>query len=267
MNRYCIPCANAADGNENTVFAPNFRRFNKFSLLTIKNMKRKMITLAFLLITGMGFAQSVDLRRKIEVSGSAETEVTPDILYVSVSLKEYFKDSSNKKRVTIEELERQLQTAVLAAGIPKENFMINNVSSYNWTIEKKKDPGFLARKQYSIRLTDLSKFNQLISAVDQKGIESTNIERYDYSKIESLKKELKVKALVAAKDKATYMAEAIGEKIGSALEIREINNESYPQPMYKANVMMSVAADAALPDIDFKKIKLNYQVNAVFELK
>jgi hypothetical protein len=31
--------------------------------------------------------------------------------------------------------------------------------------------------------------------------------------------------------------------------------------------MMSVAADAALPDIDFKKIKLNYQVNAVFELK
>ena len=104
--------------------------------------------------------------------------------------------------------------------------------------------------------------------VDQKGIESTNIERYDYSKIESLKKELKIKALIAAKDKATYMVEAIGEKIGSTLEIHEINNESYPQPMYKANVMMmNAAADSTLPGIDFKKIKLNYQVNAVFELK
>ena len=216
-------------------------------------------------------AQTVDTRRKVEVSGSAETEVTPDIIYVSISLKEYFRDNNNKKKVEIDELEKQLQSAVLKAGIPKENFTINNISSYNYIWEKKKNPEFLARKQYRLKVTDLTKFNQILGAVDSRGIEYTNIESYDYSKIESVKKDLKIKALQAAKEKANYLAEAVNDKLGDALEIQEINNEIYPQPIYRANAMYkteSMAMDAAgMPEIDFKKIKLNYQMRAVFELK
>ena len=216
------------------------------------------------------FSQNIDTRRRIEVTGSAEAEVTPDIIYLGISLKEYFKDNNSKKKVEIEELEKQLQTAVLNAGIPKENFMINNISSYNFYWNKKKNPDFLASKQYRIKVTDLNKFNQIMSAVDPKGIEYSNIESYDYSKIETLKSELKIKALKAAKAKASYLAESIGEKLGGALEIQEINNEYYPQPMYRANTMMksdAMAESAPMPDIDFKKIKLNYQMRTVFELK
>lgn len=216
-------------------------------------------------------AQNVDTRRRIEVSGSAEAEVTPDIIYVGISLKEYYRDNTNKKKVEIEELERQLQTAVLNAGIPKESFTINNISSYNYAYERKKNPGFLARKQYRIKVTDLTKYNQIISAVDPRAIEYTNIESYDYSKIETLKQELKTRALKAAKDKASYLAEAVNDKVGDALEINEVNNEYYPQPMYqRANVSMKDGMgteSAPMPDIDFKKIKLNYQMRAVFELK
>jgi len=217
------------------------------------------------------FAQTVDTRRKIDVTGSAEAEVTPDIIYIGISLKEYFKDNSNKKKIQIEDLERQLQTAVLNAGIPKENFTINNIASYNAWWEKKKGTEFLARKQYRIKVTDLTKVNAIMSAVDPKGIENSNIDSYDYSKIDVLKRELKIKALQAAKVKATYMVEGIGEKLGGALQIDEINNDNYPQPMYR-NIMMkaegSISSDAEqLPDIDFKKIKLNYQVHAIFEIK
>ena len=215
-------------------------------------------------------AQTIDTRRKIEVSGSAETEVTPDIIYVGISLKEYYRDNANKKKVDIEDLEKQLYNAVINAGIPKENFTINNISSYNYTWEKKKNPDFLARKQYRVKVTDLNKYNQILNGVDAKAIEYTNIESYDYSKIESLKRELKIRALQAAKDKASYLAEAVNDKVGDAIEIQEINNEVYPQPYYRAaNVMMkteSMAADSS-PDIDFKKIKLNYQMRAIFELK
>lgn len=236
---------------------------------SIKIMKKILYTVLLSTFVITAFAQNIDTRRKIEVTGSAETEVTPDIIYFAISLKEYFKDSSNRNKVEIEALEKQLQTAVLAAGVPKENFMINNISSYNYTWEKKKDPGFLARKQYRIKLTDLTKLNQIMSAVEPRGVEYTNIESYDYSGIEALKKDLKVKSLQAAKAKATSMAEGINEKIGNALEIQEINNESYPAPIYRANVMMKMeSADAAgMPDIDFKKIKLSYQTRAVFELR
>ena len=217
------------------------------------------------------FSQNPDIRRKIEVTGSAEAEVTPDIIYIGISLKEYFRDNSNRKKIEIDELERQLQKAVLDAGVPKENFTINNVSSYTDYWSKKKDPNFLAGKQYRIKVSDLAKLNQIIEGVDSKGIAYSNIEGYDYSKIESLKKDLKIKALMAAKEKATYLTAAIGQKVGSALEIQEINNEYYPQPMYRANAMVKAdgmtSGTESMPDIDFKKIKLNYQMRTVFEVQ
>ncbi len=231
-------------------------------------MKRILLSIILLSNTLTGFSQTIDTRRKIEVIGSSEAEVTPDIIYFAISLKEYF--TSSKKKISIEELERQLQTAVTKAGIAQENFTINNITGYNYTWEKKKNPDFLASKQYRIKVTDLSKLNSIITAVDAKGVEYTNIEGYDYSKIESLKRDLKIKALQAARDKAAYLAEAVNDKVGSALEIQEINNENYPQPMYRANVMMKAEmadGNASMPDIDFKKIKLNYQMRTVFELK
>ncbi|HEY1023831.1 MAG TPA: SIMPL domain-containing protein [Sphingobacteriaceae bacterium] len=232
-------------------------------------MKRTILAALISIVTLSGFAQNPDTRKRIEVIGSAEEEVTPDIIYVGISLKEFFKD--NRKKVEIEELERQLQTAVLKAGIPKEDFTINNISSYNYPLEKKKNPDFLASKQYRIKITDLNRFNQIISAVEPKGIQYSRIESYDYSKIESLKRELKIKALQAAKAKASYLVEAISQQLGGALEIQEINNEHYPQPVYR-NYMMSksdtaITEEAGMPDIDFKKIKLNYQMRAVFEIK
>jgi len=231
---------------------------------------KKILTIALLSVfTLSAFSQNIDTRRKIEVTGSAETEVTPDIIYISVSLKEYFKDNSNRKKVEIEELEKQLQTAVIEAGIPKENFTINNISSYTDYWNKKKDPNFLASKQYRIKVSDLTKLNNILSAVDSKGIAYSNIDSYDYSKMEALKKDLKIKALLAAKEKATYLTAALGQKVGQPIEIQEINNEYYPQPMYRANTMMKadMAESAAMPEIDFKKIKLNYQMRTIFEIQ
>lgn len=229
-------------------------------------MKKLFIITVFITLTYTTFAQSVDLRRKIEVTGTSEQEVTPDIINVSISLQEYL---NGKTKVTIGQLENQLESAVRDAGITKEDFTVNNLSAYNYIYQKKKNPDFLAGKQYSIRFHDLNKFNQILSKVDPKGIQSTNIASYDYSKIEGLKNELKLKALLAAKAKATYLLNGIGEKLGNVLNITETDNTNYPQPravMYMAKTMLTEAAAPAESDIDFKKIKLSFQVNAVFEI-
>ncbi|MBB5396515.1 SIMPL domain-containing protein [Mucilaginibacter sp. AK015] len=229
---------------------------------------KKLFLLAALFATTFGaFAQNADMRRKIEVTGIAEQEVTPDIINVSIALKEYL---NGKKKVTISQLEAQLEKAIAEAGIAKEDFTINNLSSWNYETEKKKNPDFLASKQYGVKFRDLNKFNQIMSKLDPKGIQSTNIDSYDYSKINEIKNQLKLKALLAARDKAAFLVNGLGDKLGSALNITESDNSSFPQPRMYANVMFkSAAADAAVPesDIDFKKIKLSFQINAVFEIK
>jgi uncharacterized protein YggE len=227
-------------------------------------MKKLILLAAFVALTFTAFGQNVDLRRKIEVTGIAEQEVTPDIINVSISLLEYM---NGKTKVTIDQLEAQLENAVKDAGISKEDFTINNVSAYNNTYQKKKNPDFLASKQYIIRFHDLNKFNEVLSQVDPKGIQSTNIDSYDYSKMPALKRELKIQALLAARDKATYLLNAINEKLGDAISITETDNSNYPvmREVY-ANKVMQYNATPPASDIDFKKIKLSFQINAVFEI-
>lgn len=231
-------------------------------------MKKLILTTAIALTFLTGFSQVLDTRKKIEVTGAAEQEITPDEIFIAISLQEYM--TTNKKKISIEELEKQLQTAVIKAGIANTDFMINNISSYQNYWEKKKNPMFLASKQYTLKVKDLTKLNDIISAVDPKGIAYTNVESYSHSKLETYKKDLKIKALQNAKEKANSLLNGIGEKMGGAMDIQEIYNEYAPQPMYRNTISMKTqsAEDAApMPDIDFKKIKLSYQIRAVFEIK
>jgi uncharacterized protein YggE len=229
------------------------------------SMKKLFILAALTIVSYTTFAQGVDLRRKIEVTGTAEQEVTPDIINVSISLQEYI---NGKNKVTIEQLENQLESAVRDAGIPKDDFTITNLWAYNNTYQKKKNPDFLASKQYGIKFHDLNKFNQILSKMDPKGIQSTNIDSYDYSKIDQVKNELKLKALLAAKAKASYLVNGIGETLGKVLNITENDNSSYPQPRQVMFKSMAVRADSAPAesDIDVRKIKLSFQINAAFEI-
>jgi len=71
-------------------------------------MKKLVTLIALVTITCGSFAQNVDLRRKIEVSGTADQMVTPDIIYVSISLQEYM---NGKTKVSIDQLEGQLEGA------------------------------------------------------------------------------------------------------------------------------------------------------------
>ena len=206
------------------------------------------------------------------MTGSAEQEVLPDEIFVTVSLREYFKDKDNKNKIDIMVLEKQLQKAVEEAGIPKENFTIGTINGYREWWGKKKPTTLLESKSYIIKVPNLYKIDGIISKVDDKGIAYTNIDRYEFSKIEQLRKDIKIKALQAAKEKAKYLLEGIGEQMGEALDIIEIDQSYTPQPVYSNMMMRSarveVAADA-MPEsnVDVQKIKVRYEMKASFRIK
>ena len=210
--------------------------------------------------------------KKIEVTGSAEQEVLPDEIFVTVSLREYFKEKDGKNKVDIMVLEKQLQKAVEEAGIPKENFTIGAINGYREWWGKKKPTTFLESKSYILKVPNLYKIDGIISKVDEKGVAFTNIDRYEFSKIEQLRKEIKIKALQAAKEKAKFLLEGIGEQMGEALEITEIDQSYSPQPVYSNMMMRSAKMDVsaeAMPEstVEVQKIKVRYVMKAVFKIK
>ncbi len=88
----------------------------------------------------------------------------------------------------------------------------------------------------------------------------------DNSEIEKYRKEVKIKAMKAAKDKADYLLNAIGERTGKPIYIQE---RSY-QPYYRgrSNMMVKSAGYSAEADyqLDFQKMTLRYEVFARFEI-
>jgi uncharacterized protein len=243
------------------------------------NRLAKSLLISTLIITNaiVSNAQQVimekPLVKKIEVTGSAEQEVLPDEIYVTISLREYFKDKDNKNKIDIMVLEKQLQKAVEEAGITKENFSIGAINGNREWWGKKKPTTFLESKNYVLKLANLYKIDGVISKVDEKGIAYTNIDRYEYSKISQLCKDIKTKALQAAKEKAGYLLAGIGEQLGEVIDVIEIDHTYNPQPIAYSNTMMrTMSADVAgggMPEsnVDVQKIKVRYEMKAVFKIK
>ena len=216
-----------------------------------------------LLLAATTFAQT-DNRKKIEVSGRADMEVVPDIIYLHIVLKEY---KSGSKTISLNTLEEGLVKAINQLGIPKENLSVDNIYGYNWDWRKKKADDFLASKSFKLKLSDVKLINNLIEKLDAEGVNSMNVGEVSHTKIDEYKMQLKIEALKQAKSKAKALLSSIDEEIGGALDIQEMSYNN--QPMYARNTMMMEAKmdSGYQSEVEFKNITISAEVRAVFEIK
>lgn len=221
-------------------------------------------------------AQSTNIEssRKVATKGYAEKEVTPDIIYLSVSLKEFYMDGNTKKKVLIETLEQQLYDAAMAIGVKKEDFTIQNIYSYNYE-NKKKNNELMQSRQYRIKVTNLNGLNDMLEKIDPQGLQSTSINGYDHSQKREIERELKTIAVKDARQNAEILAAADGQAVGKVLVINDNSNINFndlvpmPRAMYSKSVSMDAAdrGEASSLNIDIRPIKLTCYIDGVFELK
>lgn len=133
----------------------------------------------------------------------------------------------------------------------------------------------LAAISYQVKLKDSKKIDELVDKLDDEATSDFQIVRTSHSRIQEFRKQLKIQAVKAAKEKAVYLTEPITEKLGEAITITEPDDNSiYYYTLNKtSNTSLkekyqqdrnSTNGDAS---IDFKKIKLKYDVKILFALK
>lgn len=238
-------------------------------------MKRMFFLLAGIMLSVFSFAQERNpYPRTITVNGSADMEIVPDEIYVQVYLKEYEKKGSGK--VSINKIRQDFLTAVRSLGLPDTAVSVSAYDANNnnpWWHKKNKKEELFASITYQVKLRSAAQVDQLVDKLDDNATQNFYISRTTHSKLDEFRRNLKIQAVKAAKEKAQYLAGAVNENIGVAITINEPGE--YYQPYYgnmAANRMMkaevaqaSSAADQ--PQADFKKMKLRYDVTVVFELK
>ena len=239
-------------------------------------MKTMFLFLASSVLAMTSFAQNSPnpYPRTITVNGSAEMEITPDEIYVQVDLKEYEKKGQGK--MTIDKIRQGFLTAARSLGLPDSAIVIAGYDGMNgdpwWRKKNKLKDELYASVTYQVKLRSSAQVDQLVDKLDDAATQNFFIQRTSHSKLTEFRKNLKIQAVKAAKEKAGYLAEAVNENIGVAVTINEPNE--YYQPYYgnmasnrmmKTEAMEQAASDQ--PQADFKKIKLKYDVNVVFALK
>jgi uncharacterized protein YggE len=188
----------------------------------MKTIKHVLIVIAFSILGFNAIAQNNQnqiIRKSISVAGTAEMEIGPDEIYVSITLQEY-KDGSNK--IVMETLEKAMREVLNTMKIDAKNLTIEGSYGYrNYIPKKHKQKEFFLSKTYQLKMSELSKYNELIDRLEDEGISQVNISRTHHSKIQEFKKQLKINAIKAAKEKADYLLVAINEQLGEALEVND----------------------------------------------
>jgi uncharacterized protein YggE len=218
--------------------------------------------------------------KTITVSGSAEMEIVPDEIYVNITLREYQKRGENKK--DIETIKTTFLEICKAIGLPDSVISIFSFTGYNnyYSFKKrKKDPDMQSSITYQVKFKSSELMDKLVEKLDDEATQNFVIANTSHSKMTEFRRQLKIKAVQAAKDKGIYLTEAVGERLGEAITIiePESNNNLYLASGLASNNVYSQTnlsfrdgsrnENETEQEIDFKKIKLRYEVSVIFALK
>lgn len=214
-----------------------------------------------------------DNRRVIEVSGSAETLVTPDTFIFKVTVAERIE---KKEKLTIEQQETQLRAELTKIGIdPAKDLSVFDISS-NY-IPRKRIRDTLGTKDYRLKVRDVNKIAPLIALVDTLNISKLDLLDTEHSEITRLRRETKMEAIRAAKEKADYLLGAIGQRAGKPVLIQEVPDEGVVGNLpvngrrVTSNIFVADGQDTSGGTRDeplsFSQIRLRYVINAKFEIE
>ena len=237
--------------------------------MKLQKVITKVIAVAIITSAPIAAIAQEQARPSIDQSTKAERKVTPDELFLSITINE----KENKGKTTVEEQQSLMIKTLQSLGINVEkeltlNFMGSEIS-YT-TFHRNIAPRTTAT--YTLKLGNAGTMQKVISKLEANGITNIQLVKTNYTKADELYKELGIEAMQKAQSQATALAGAVGQSIGPAISISSWSSTSgNTQPrLYKArssNLDTLVEENSAEPQIEVGEITYTVNVNVRFLLK
>ena len=225
-----------------------------------------LISGLLLSISVVGFAQTGEKnfidQNYIEVTGKAELEISPDMIYLKIILS----DKNNKDKQTLPEIERKMISKLSEIGIDvnKDLSLMDFVSNLRAYLLK---TDVILTKQYQLIVHDSKTLQKIFFEFQELGISNVSIVKLEHSEIEQYRKDVKIAAVKAAKEKAEILAIALNQKIGKAIFLQEADDmnrntfQARTSSVSSSNVIIrgtsSLSSNESMETgIEFEKIKI-----------
>ena len=229
-------------------------------------MKAFLLSVATVVLLSLnGFAQEIKDQNFIEVSVRTEKQVTPDEIYLAITLNE----SESKGKTTVEQQEREMVKTLKILGIDVEkNLTVQDMNSDLKTYFLRKD-NILATKAFTLKLNTARQMAQVFQSLNQINISDIRLQKTAVS--EQLQKEIKDELLTSAAKKAQenaqILAAAVGSKAGKAIYLQNYYSFSQPQVLSVSNMKLTRAAGTMeIADDSAPALEINKTVISVIVL-
>jgi uncharacterized protein YggE len=183
--------------------------------------------------------------RLISVTGTAELSVAPDQVILTVAVEGRDKDLATAKSQHDRRAKKIIAEARNAGVEPK--YIQTSSIQMNPVYSDERVPRFLVHEitqTIQVTLKDPSKYESFVTKLIEGGVNRIDGVDFQVSDSRKYKDETRLKAIRAAKDKATAMAGELGQSLGKPWEI----NEEPENTMYAyANTRVLARADYRSP--------------------
>lgn len=244
-------------------------------------MKNLIYLFLIVFFSECSYSQTLN-QPSIEVVGSAEMNVMPDIIELEIIITSNYKTIKNP----FEDVEKKFFKVLEDHNIPKSSLSFMSMESpyywYYWWYEYRR---YYDTKTYRLRIDCTKNDFSFLKDFDENYIRSIRIVSSSHSKITDYRKQVKIEAIKMAKEKANFLLESIGQKAGKVIEVIEIQEPSqqiypYYNPWYPrqnlslnsiSNSIMSQPSSGNSEGAETEKsliptIKLRYEIKAKFEI-
>lgn len=227
-------------------------------------MKTLKTLLILTLTTTAMMAQSPPIAT-IDVSGEGIVKVVPDEVTINIRVENTGENTQTLKKqndATVSEVLKFLKQMKIADKDVRTEYM-NLSKDYDYNT---KTYSFSANQSLSIKLRDMSKYEQVIKGLMDTGINRIDGISFSSSNKEALKSQARKKAVENAKMKAMEYASVLDQTVGKAVSITEFSiNSGGPQSMYKM-AMMESSSSGGSQTISVGEMEIRTTVNVSFIL-
>lgn len=204
-------------------------------------IKKLLIISLFSLFVVSLKAQTADVDKMptIKVTGTAEIQVVPDTatLTFTISKKNNLVAAAKKQNdETVAKVTELAQRFGIAATDVKTDYIRVKEATRREKLKGSDEEyaevfdGYLVNRSLVVKLRDISKFESLLTALLDAGVNDVDNVVFSSSELRKYKDQARAQAVRAAREKAEAMAKEINQSIGKAISIEEDDIDGYRNP-------------------------------------
>lgn len=227
---------------------------------------KKIIFLVFFMVSISMLAQESPQRSTVNVTGEGVVKVIPDEVIIKSRI-EHEGDSATEVKKQNDKVVNNVIKYLQAQGIDDKNINTDYMNLNKRYDYNDKTYSYVANQAISIKLNDITKYEKIMKGLLENGLNRIDGIQFKSSEIGKFEADARRKAVLDAKTKATQLASPLGQQVGKAISISEIDYNSV-QPYYRMEAMeMSAAKGGDQQTIAPGEMEIKIKVNIGFELK